>query len=105
MLLVEKTSQGVLTLVDMLGTNAQEGRLHIRLGKTLAVHYRIEPRLSMFADDRDGGGVGRKAGIAPWPPLHCRHTGRAKYWTDSVQHAAARRPMSMYAPGPAREAP
>ena len=78
----------------------------IRLGKTLAVHYRIEPRLSMFADDRDGGGVGRKAGIAPWPPLHgCRHTGRAKYWTDSVQHAAARRPMSMYAPGPAREAP
>ena len=58
----------------------------------------IKLPLSMSAlDQSGGGGMGREAGIALciWPPLpgHCRHTGRAQYWTDSAQHAAARHPM------------
>ena len=51
----------------------------IRRGKTLrgkgGLRPCIELRRSMSAHDLGGGGgVGREAGIAPWPPLHCRHT-------------------------------
>ena len=59
----------------------------------VSVHC-IELRISMSAHDRSGGGgVRREAGMATWPPLHCRHMGRALYLTDSAQHAAARHPM------------
>ena len=83
----------------------------IRLGKTLrgkgGLRPCIELRLSVFARS----GRRRRCEKGRWhssiaaPPLSSY--GPCQYWTDSAQHAATRgtRPMSMYAPGPAQDAP
>ena len=83
----------------------------IRLGKTLRGKGGLRPCIELQLDVRAQSGWRQRRGKGS------RHSsmaaprlssyGPCQYWTDSGQHAATRgtRPMSMYAPGPAQEAP